>query len=74
MTLLDFINYLAITKEYPKEVEFEGLKYQLEGDNEKSVWMQYKHTESDGCWEFLSMYCTSPDYLKKQVKIKERKG
>ena len=74
MTLLDFINYLAIAEEYPKEVEFEGLKYQLEGDNEKSVWMQYKHTESDGCWEFLSMYCATPYYLKQKIKFKVAKN
>lgn len=75
MTLFDFINYLRTARKYPKEVEFEGLTFKLEGDNhDRYVWMNYKFTEADGCYERLSDYMATPYYLGKELKIKERKG
>lgn len=72
MTLSEFIEKVK-DGYHPKKIKFQFLTYELEGeDNQKSVWQDYRHAESDGCYDLLSRYCLTPEYLKSEVIILDK--
>lgn len=63
MTLKEFIN----STKRPAKIKFDGVIYERRG-NQDTIWIDYRYTAHDGCYEDLSSYCLTPSFLDYEVE------